>query len=84
VEGVDGTFIIDVTVRFRFLGADFLAMPMELAPRTSTRSSARSQRLVRNTPGKNRVLPTQDLVAPHDHTPQRGSSRQWIGRGYRT
>jgi restriction system protein len=26
VEGVDGTFIIDVTVRFRFLGADFLVL----------------------------------------------------------
>ena len=26
VEGVDGTFIIDVTVRFRFLGADFVVL----------------------------------------------------------
>lgn len=26
VDGVDGTFIIDVTVRFRFLGADFVVL----------------------------------------------------------
>jgi restriction system protein len=26
VDGVDGTFIIDVTVRFRFLGVDFLVL----------------------------------------------------------
>jgi hypothetical protein len=26
VEGVDGTFVIDVTVRFRLLGADFLML----------------------------------------------------------
>jgi hypothetical protein len=26
IEGIDGTYIIDVTVRFRFLGADFLML----------------------------------------------------------